>query len=194
MNCQRCLAGVIQFRSAAMNGHFDICKFLLENMDNKNSQLDKNDNELTSLHLTAQNGQLADIKLILQNAVEKNPKFMSNWTPLHLAAKKWLYRTLQILSLRILKTRIQRKSMGGLPSFSCQKLSYRIENTADKNPKEKKWVVHFIMLSKKNILKFVKLILENAANNNPKKDDGETPLHLVAEYGQLEVCILEKYW
>ena len=165
-------------------------------MDNKNSQLDKNDNELTSLHLTAQNGQLADIKLILQNAVEKNPKFMSNWTPLHLAAKKWLYRTLQILSLRILKTRIQRKSMGGLPSFSCQKLSYRIENTADKNPKEKKWVVHFIMLSKKNILKFVKLILENAANNNPKKDDGETPLHLVAEYGQLEVCklILEKYW
>ena len=84
--------------------------------------------------------------------------------------------------------------MGGLPSFSCQKLSYRIENTADKNPKEKKWVVHFIMLSKKNILKFVKLILENAANNNPKKDDGETPLHLVAEYGQLEVCILEKYW
>ena len=194
MNCQRCLAGVIQFRLAAMNGHFDICKFLLENMDNKNSQLDKNDNELTSLHLTAQNGQLADIKLILQNAVEKNPKFMSNWTPLHLAAKKWLYRTLQILSLRILKTRIQRKSMGGLPSFSCQKLSYRIENTADKNPKEKKWVVHFIMLSKKNILKFVKLILENAANNNPKKDDGETPLHLVAEYGQLEVCILEKYW
>ena len=91
MNCQRCLAGVIQFRLAAMNGHFDICKFLLENMDNKNSQLDKNDNELTSLHLTAQNGQLADIKLILQNAVEKNPKFMSNWTPLHLAAKKWSY-------------------------------------------------------------------------------------------------------
>ena len=154
MNCQRCLAGVIQFRLAAMNGHFDICKFLLENMDNKNSQLDKNDNELTSLHLTAQNGQLADIKLILQNAVEKNPKFMSNWTPLHLAAKKWLYRTLQILSLRILKTRIQRKSMGGLPSFSCQKLSYRIENTADKNPKEKKWVVHSITLSKKTILIF----------------------------------------
>ena len=44
---------------AASRGNFDICKFIIENIDDKNPA---NNNGITSLHIAAHNGELGICK------------------------------------------------------------------------------------------------------------------------------------
>ena len=57
---------VFTFHMAASKGHFDICKLIIDNVDNKNLA---SNNGSTSLQEATQNGQLEICKLIIDSLV-----------------------------------------------------------------------------------------------------------------------------
>ena len=67
---------------AAENGHFDVCKLILENVVSKNPVAF---NGLTPLHSAAKGGHLDIIKLLIDNGVDRRPLFHGR-TPLQEAA------------------------------------------------------------------------------------------------------------
>ena len=66
---------------AAENGSIELCRGLLETIDN-NSYLPN----FTPLHLAAENGHFEVFRLILENVSTKNPVAFDGLTPLHSAA------------------------------------------------------------------------------------------------------------
>ena len=72
---------------AASNGHFEVCKLIIDGTSNKNpAEIEYDGN--TPLHFAATYGHLEVCQLIMNNVTDKNP---ANWsegkTPLHLAAR-----------------------------------------------------------------------------------------------------------
>ena len=70
---------------AAMRGHFNICKFILENVGDKNPANNMGD---TPLHYAAKTGQLKVCQLIISHLacqVNKNPRNNYGDTPYHQA-------------------------------------------------------------------------------------------------------------
>ena len=63
--------GRLHFIQQLTNGQFEVCKFILENVEDKNP---KKDDGGTPLHSTAQDGNLDVCKLIFENVDDKNPK------------------------------------------------------------------------------------------------------------------------
>ena len=66
-----------------LNGHNDVCKFIMENIEDKNPKNDVGD---TTLH-HAQEGYLEIFKCILELVEDKNPSNDNNETPLDWAVK-----------------------------------------------------------------------------------------------------------
>ena len=76
--------GSTPFHEAAGQGRLEMCKLIMEYIQDKNPE----DNEhFTALHLAAQNGHLETCKLILDNVTNKNPGDNDGFTPLHSAAQ-----------------------------------------------------------------------------------------------------------
>ena len=101
---------------AAANGHMNVCEFILEhihmdknpkdklrwqtplhlavrkgNKTKSNFVVNKNPkdrDDVTSLHLAAENGHIAVCEFILNNVVYKNPRNKTRWTLLHWVAGK----------------------------------------------------------------------------------------------------------
>ena len=71
------------FHLAARRGYLAICKFFVENLEDKNPV---NYAGYTPLHRAARKGHLNICKLIIQNVQNKNPGTNDRNTPLHLAA------------------------------------------------------------------------------------------------------------
>ena len=58
----------------------------------------KDRDDLTPLHLAAENGHIAICEFILNNVVYKNPHNKTGWTPLHWAAGKGKFYAIFITS------------------------------------------------------------------------------------------------
>ena len=77
--------GLMAVRSFIYQLKRDICKFILENLQDQTYQ---DNNGITPLHTAAYNGHLEVYKVIMDLVVDKNPRSMchSGYTPLHSAA------------------------------------------------------------------------------------------------------------
>ena len=73
------------FHLAARRGYLAICKFFVENLQDKNPG---NNVGTTPLHRAARKGHLNICKLIIQNVQNKNPGCNDGNTPLHSAAER----------------------------------------------------------------------------------------------------------
>ena len=69
------------FHLAASHGHFEICQYIINNIEDKNPG-----NGWTPLHEAAKKGHFAIVKLIIDNLTEKNPRDRNGHTPLHMSA------------------------------------------------------------------------------------------------------------
>jgi ankyrin repeat protein len=70
---------------AADSGHLNICKFIIENVQDKNpADIDGN----TPLHFAAISGNLDICKMIMENVQNRNPGNDNGDTPLHHAANR----------------------------------------------------------------------------------------------------------
>ena len=72
---------------AAMSGHLDVCKILIEYAIDKNPPMNYQTN-WTPLHYAAYHGHLYICKLILANIENKLPRDSNGVTPLHIAAER----------------------------------------------------------------------------------------------------------
>ena len=70
--------------TAASNGNLEICKLLIEAIENKSPRCSHGH---TPLHHAAENGKIEIFKLIFDNVQEKEPTDNEGRTPLHTAAK-----------------------------------------------------------------------------------------------------------
>ena len=161
--------------SAARNGHLDICKFILSNLDDLSNCNPKSKTGETPLHSAAEFGHLEVFELIANYCNNINPKKKDGSTPLHKAA------------------------MNG----HLQVCKYILSRVKEKKPKGKKGetLLHSIARSHKyrnRIIQFevYKCIAESVEDKNPSNNLGLTPFQ-IAKNGKSKnnyICryILEK--
>ena len=70
---------------AAVSGHSNICKLIMNDIDDKNPQTESS-SKITPLHIAATNNHLETYKTIMEQVQDKNPKDKNGSTPLHMAA------------------------------------------------------------------------------------------------------------
>ena len=77
--------GATPLHLAAKNGHFQVCKLIIDNVVDKNPE--DHDNKWTPFHLAASNGHLPVCQLLFDNIWDKNPRDNEDWTPVHSAVQ-----------------------------------------------------------------------------------------------------------
>ena len=70
---------------AATNGHLEICKLIVENMDEQGDKNPKNNFGNTPLHYAAADGHFEICKLLAEKIVNKNPENNLRKTPAQIA-------------------------------------------------------------------------------------------------------------
>ena len=76
--------GMTPFHSAAHNNHLNLCKVIIEQLQDKNPG---NRQGVTPLHYAVLRGHLTICQLILKSVQDKNPANKKGFTPLHYAAR-----------------------------------------------------------------------------------------------------------
>ena len=162
---------------AANNGHFGLCKLIIEGTAKKNPGTIKNiplygrnpiirpidsAEGTTPLHFAAQNGHLEVCKLIMDNITDKNPANVEGEKPFHFAAKK-----------------------GQLAV--CQ---FMLENLSDNNPRNQWAITPLHYAAQYGHVEVCKLIMENLVDKNPSSYHDHTPLSLATANKKSEVCQL----
>ena len=142
---------------AARRGHVEICRMIMDHLEDKNP---KNDWGRTPLHLAtlANHPRGTEVYRLIMNEVDdKNPK--DNWqgaTPLHSAA-----------------------SFG---QFEISKLI--VESVDEKNPKDQFLITPLHEAASRGYTDIFRLIFERVEDKDPPDGEGDTPLHLAAgEFG-----------
>ena len=139
---------------SALNGHLDVFKYILKNLEIKNPVKSEG---WTLLHSAAKNGQLEICKFILSHDLSNcNPKSKNGGTPLHIAAE-----------------------FGHLEVF--QLIANYCSNRHNINPKKKDGSTPLHKAAKNGHLQICRYILPNVTDKNPKGRGGETLLHTIAK-------------
>ena len=141
--------------------HFDVLKYLVDNLEDNNPKIDGFDERLgaTPLHTAASGGRIDMVKYIMSKVLDKNPKDSSGLTPLHHAAA------------------------GGKLDI----VKYLMERLEDNSPKNGYGVTPLHMAAERRQFIVYKYIVENVVEKNPRDKDGYTPLDIVHELGYLEI-------
>ena len=150
---------------AAENGHYNICKKIIENVQDKNPS---DENGWTPLHLATLFGHLKVCEYILENIDEKNPEgrynLEVNITPLGLAAGN-----------------------GHLAAYQCISKSLGVVNPADSTS----GTTPLHVAANCGQFTVCKYILENSLNKDPiDLIDGSTPFDLADSNGHSKICEL----
>ena len=142
-------------------GHFDVVKYLVDNLEDKNPKIDGYDERKgeTPLHMAAMKGRIDIIKYIMSNVLDKNPKDHCGFTPLHYAAS------------------------GGKLDI----VKYIMERLEDNSPKNGVGITPLHMAAVRRQLMVYKYIVENVVEKNPRDKNGDTPLYIAHELGYLEI-------
>ena len=180
------------FVMAIIKGNTDICKFIIENSENKCLNASKG---VTMLHLAARYGNLELCQMLLKNLSEKSPRTIKGWTPLHEAASFGHVEVLKHLSANI-PDKNQSNNVGDTvlhcaASFNqldvCKLL---IENQADVNVQNNIGRTPLHEAAANGHINVCKLLMENVADKNPQDFGSWTPLHEAAANGHLKVSKL----
>ena len=185
---------------AAMGGHIDVCKFIIEHFSKKNPSIDL---PMTySLHCAARYGQLEVFKLLTECTSDKNPQCNFGWTPLHEVVSGghlncYDFTTVALHRMNHINVQVNVNAVdGALPialaanEGHLEICRFLIENIADKNPSNMNGTTALHVAAWFGQLEACKLIIEDAVDKNPQNHFGQTPLHLAANAGQLEICRL----
>ena len=89
-------------RSTWYNGHYELCKLILETTDSKNPS---NGAGWTPLHDAAKNGHLKICRLIIDSVDDKNPGNVEGYTPLHDAATCGHLEVCQLIAKNVIDKR-----------------------------------------------------------------------------------------
>ena len=155
--------GMTPLHYAAYNGHFRVCKLIIENTSDNNPSCIKSDG-ITPLHWAAFSGHVKICHLIMENLSDKNPANTSGeFTPFHFAAEKGQFAVCQLM----------------------------LQNLSDKNPATKSARVTPLHLAAQHgHVDICKLIMDNLMDKNPSCSSGTTPFSRATVFGKLEVCQL----
>ena len=157
------------FDIAAMRGHFNVVKYIVENSEDKNPSDAIGD---TPLHRAAKGGHLAIVTYIMENIEDKSPKDQDGNTPLHCAAMGG-----HLAIVRYIMDKIEDKS----PKDQEGNTPLHYAATPLRPP------LQSVPVSRK--LDVFKYIFEHVDEKNPANLNGITPLHLAAT--QPEICIVK---
>jgi ankyrin repeat protein len=182
---------------AANNGHFGVCKLIIDGTSNKNPAEIKNDRS-TPLHWAAYNGHVEVCKLIMDNITDKNPvNGYLGETPFHCAAKQGHLAVCKLIMDNITDKNPADGYLGETPFHCAAKKGHlaicqlMVENLSDKNPASKAnrlTPLHYA--ADAGHVEICKLIMENLVNKNPSCLNKSTPLSLAMNNGKSEVCQL----
>ena len=168
------------FDIAAMRGHFNVVKYIVDNVEDKNPSDSIGD---TPLHRAAMGGHLAIVKYIMDNIEDKSPKDQEGNTPLHYAAAPLLPPRQSVPVPRQLHV-----------------FKYLFERADEKNPANINGITPLHLAATQPDIDIVKYIVENIQDRY--KNDlpfsiphlleemdqrGWSTLHFATDSGQLKV-------
>ena len=198
---------------AASRGNFDICKFIIDQVDDKNPA---NDTGHTPFHTAANyihntnhsclvpfgqiRGHFEICQLIFEEIGFQNPSDNRQRTPLHYAAS---HGNLEICKMIIEKvddpnpfspsyiydTPLHQAASNG--HFEICKLIVENCKVVDKNPRNISGETPLHFASNHGHFEMCQLLIDKIEEKNPREYDyRNTPLHNAAEYDHLEICKL----
>ena len=196
--------GLTPYFLAAVEGHFEICKFIIECEDDKNPMRNNGAkvgeptlDGATPFHMAALLGNFEICELIIQNVEDKNPatNHIFGSTPLDAAASEGHFEICKLI-IENVRDKNPADSLGRTPlqwaaskgSFEICKLIIGI--VENKNPSDINGFTPLHIAAYMGYFKICKLIIENVENKNPANNDGSTPLYMAAWMGNFEICKL----
>ena len=188
--------GITPLHYAAEGGYFNVCKLIMkQNIANRNPG---NLNGITPLHKAAKESHMKICILLIENIDDKNPTDINGNTPLHIAALVgnlaiWneiaMYEPDKNLETKYKQTVFEIAAVHDQPQI-CQMVliwkGYEILQNDGFGIKQLHHAAYF------GCLDTYKLIAAHFDDKNPTVPTDpslETPLHLAAEKGHLELCI-----
>lgn len=177
---------------AAEFGHVEICRFLLENVKEKNPKADWGE---TPYRFAAKNYHF-DVCCLLMKHLDyderKNPDIhFHHETLFHAAAKKGHLELCQLMIEKNYQENPSVYSSGETPlhlaaangHFEICKVivGKLVSRIGDVNPKNKNGKTPLHYAAKRGDVSICKLIVDNSKKKNPKDNSGRTPLYLARE-------------
>ncbi|CAC5415734.1 unnamed protein product [Mytilus coruscus] len=184
-NCR----GWSPLHAAAIAGHIETVKILLDNKSDINKCLD---NGGSPLYIACQNNHKEIVKVLLENKADINKCLDNGVSPLFIAC--------QINHKEIVKVLLDNKAdinkcldNGGSPlHIACQNnhkeiVKVLLDNKADINKCLDNGVSPLYIACQNNHKEIVKVLLDNKADINKCMDDGRSPLHIACQNNHKEI-------
>ena len=161
------------FFIATLLGHFEVVKYLVDNLEDKNPILDSYA-QCTALHFAAIHGRIDIVKYIMSNVMDINPMDRNGNTPLHYAASGNTH------------------NMNGNKFEVVQYIMKKLPNHI---PKNNLGMTPLHVAASNGQLIIFKYIIENVVETNPMDKYGKTPIDLANEEKNLEIVrVASNYW
>ena len=184
--------GLTPLHFAALNGHFETCKFIINLVENKNPG---DIYGCTPLHGAAKGGNIEIYKLIMENLVDKNPGNNYGSTPLHVASR---YGHLEIIKLIMhhLQNKNPGNNNGNTPLHVAVKIGnleivkFHVNNLGVNILGDDDSYTLLHSAAKYGNLTVCKLLIKHSKAKNSADRNGWTPLQYAAKNGHFAICEL----
>ena len=196
---------------AASKGNFNICKFIIDQADDKNPA---NDVGHTPFHTAANYrhndsryayhqkdsteivGHFEICKLIFESTGFQNPSDNDGKTPLHFAASNGNFKICQMIIEKVDAPNPTSNFFPYTPLHIAAKNGYFeickliVEKLVDKNPRDVNGDTPLHRAASNDHFEICQLIIGGIVEKNPRGEIGYTPLHFAARNNNLEICKL----
>ena len=169
--------GLTAFHFAAQEGHFDVCKYFVDTLDEDKNPRCKGWCRRTPLHEAAFQGDLAVFKYIADQANNKNPADQVGRTPLHNAA---MHGHIQIVKC-IMDLIDEEKKSDPLTFFLSM----------NKNVKNNLGLTPMHIAAREGHYEICKVLIDHGADPNPTSDRGTSALYMARTNQEIRDLILK---
>ena len=181
---------------AACNNHVNLCKVIIEELQNKNPGCNKG---ATPLHHAASNGHFNVCELIMERLLDKNPGSNRGTTPLHHAARKGHLKVCQLIIDKVANIS-PKTNKGNTPLHLaareghhkiCQILLKKMQGKyPGPDPGNNKGLTPLHFAAHSGHYDICNLIMDVVDEEMPRDDKDNTPLHYAASNGFINICQL----